>query len=86
MPTIERVIASITEDRRASYLFETKTAAAAVGLVPNKFGDWWTRTRRKLIELYKAQPGELAAELAALIAIAEAERQSDKPPLRIANH
>ena len=31
------------------------------------------RTRSKLIELYIAQPGELAAELAALIASAEAE-------------
>jgi hypothetical protein len=76
MPTqVERAIASITEDRRASYLFSTKTAADAVGCHPNKFNDWWQRTRSKLIDLYVAQPGELAAELAALIAMAEAERQ-----------
>jgi hypothetical protein len=78
MSAIEQRIRSITEDRRASYLFDTKTAAAAVACVPNKFNDWWTRTKRKLIELYIAQPGELAAEIAALIAAAEAERQRRK--------
>ena len=79
--SIERVIASITEDRRASYLFETKVASDAVGVVPNKFNDWWRRTHGKLIELYIVQPGQLAAELAALIALAEAERQRrTKPP------
>lgn len=89
MQPIERAIASITEDRRASYLFNTKTAADAVGVVPNKFNDWWQRTRAKLIELHIAQPGETAAELAVLIAQAEAERQrraSDRPPLSIRNH
>lgn len=89
MPTIERAIASITEDRRADYLFDTKTAAEAVGCHPNKFNDWWQRTRSKLIDLYIAQPGQLAAELAALIALAESERQrraSARPPLSIRNH
>ena len=75
MPSIERAIASITEDRRASYLFDTKAAAEAVGCHPNKFADWWTHTHHKLLSLYLAQPGELAAELAALIALAEAVRQ-----------
>jgi hypothetical protein len=75
MPSIERAIALITEDRRATYLFNTKAAAEAVGCHPNKFNDWWQRTQQKLIELYIAQPGELAAEMAGLIALAEAERQ-----------
>lgn len=89
MPTIERAIASITEDRRADYLFHTKTASEAVGCHPNKFNDWWQRTRSKLIDLYVAQPGQLAAELAAMIAMAESERErrsSVRPPLRINNH
>ena len=75
MSPIQRKVAAITEDRRASYLFNTKTASDAVGCHPNKFNDWWSRSKSKLIELYIAQPGETAAELAALIALAEAERQ-----------
>jgi hypothetical protein len=81
MPSIQRAIAAITDDRRSSYLFDTKTAADAVGCVPNKFGDWWARTRGKLIDLYKAQPGQLAAELAMLIALGEEERQQSAEPL-----
>ena len=42
---------------------------------PDKFNDWWQRTRGKWIELIIAQPGESAAELAAMFAQAEAERQ-----------
>ena len=93
MPTIERVIAQITEDRRAPYLFHTKTAADAVGCHPNKFNDWYQRTKAKWIELYISQPGETCAEMAAMIALGEAERQrrakqqeANRPPLRIANH
>lgn len=78
MTSIDQKIASITEDRRASYLFTTKIASDAVGCHPNKFNDWWSRTRGKLVDLYIAQPGELAAELAALIASAEQERQRRK--------
>jgi hypothetical protein len=76
-------LAAITEDRRASYLFDTKTAAEAVGCVPTKFNDWWQRSRRKLIDLYLAQPGELAAELATLIAEAEMLRQQQTEKLRL---
>lgn len=75
MASIESLVRSITEDRRADYLFPTKTASEAVGCHPNKFGDWWARTHSKLIALYLACPGELAAELAALIALAESQRQ-----------
>ncbi|HSW50565.1 MAG TPA: hypothetical protein VLH09_10340 [Bryobacteraceae bacterium] len=78
MNRIERAVDAITEDRRAAYLFDTKKAARAVGCVPNKFSDWWIRTQDKLIRLYQAQPGEFAAELAVLIALAEARRQ--RPP------
>lgn len=78
--TIERLVASITEDRRASYLFPTKTAAEAVGMEPNKFGEWWYRTRRKLIALSQVHPGELAAEFAAIFALAESERQRRTEP------
>jgi hypothetical protein len=75
--SIARAIAAITEDRRCDYLFHTKSAAAAVGCHPNKFSDWWFRTRAKLIELHLDQPGQLAAELAALIAAAEDLRSAD---------
>ena len=78
VPQVERAIAAIREDRRADYLFSTKIAADAVGCHPNKFHDWWYRTREKLIELARVQPGETAAELAALIACAM-ERRSDPP-------
>jgi hypothetical protein len=75
MSQITRLVASITEDRRADYLFDTRTASDAVGCPPNKFADWWYRTRRKLIALGEVEPGELAAEMAAVFAIA-AERQA----------
>jgi len=73
--TIERQVASIREDRRADYLFDTKRAAEAVRCHPNKFHARWYRTRDWLVELYVAQPGELAAELMAIVAQGEAERQ-----------
>jgi hypothetical protein len=68
MSQVGRAIATIREDRRADYLFDTKIAADAVGCVPNKFGDWWFRSRSKLIDLFAAQPGATAAELAAICA------------------
>lgn len=77
--TIERLVASVTEDRRASYLFDTKSAAKAVGCEPNKFGEWWYRTQRKLTALYHAHPGETAAELMAIVALAESQRQRRSP-------
>jgi hypothetical protein len=81
MTTIERSLASIREDRRADYLWQTKSAADAVGCVPNKFGDWWFRNRAKLIALFASQPGETAAELAAICAegaaLMETRRQGD---------
>lgn len=75
MSSIDRFVGSITEDRRASYLFSTKTASEAVGCHPRKFNDWWARTRAKLIELQIAQPGELLGEIAGMAASAEAERR-----------
>lgn len=75
MDRVGSTLDAVTEDRRSDYLFHTPTAADAVGCCPNKFGDWWYRTRRKLRELAIRQPGELAAEMAALFAHAEAERQ-----------
>lgn len=75
MQQIDRFIGSITEDRRAGYLFDTKAASAAVGCHPNKFGDWWRRTREKLVALAEAQPGETGAELMGALAQAAAERE-----------
>lgn len=75
MHSIEHSIRSITEDQRAGYLFQTKLAAQATGMVPNKFGDWWRRTQGKLIDLGQVQPAELATELAMILAIVERERQ-----------
>jgi hypothetical protein len=75
MTRIEAHVDAIRDDRRADYLFNTKVAAEAVGCHPNKFADWWFRSRAKLIDLFVAQPGETAAELAALIAMAAAERE-----------
>lgn len=79
MNPIERHVASITEDRRASYLFSTKIASEAVGCVPNKFEDWWRRTQHKLIALALVNPGQLAAEMASIFALAEVERQRRLP-------
>lgn len=73
--SIERKLRSITEDRRAPWLFDTKTASDAVGCHPRKFGDWWGRTKGKLIDLAISQPGALAGEIAALFAEAEVEKQ-----------
>jgi hypothetical protein len=73
--SIERAIASIKEDRRADYLWDTRVAAAALDIHPNRFHDWWYRTREKLVALCVADPGNTAAEMLAIIAAAEAERQ-----------
>lgn len=59
---------AVTEDRRASYLWDTRTASEAVGCVPNKFGDWWSRTERKLTALAAADPAATAAMLALVLA------------------
>jgi phosphoribosylcarboxyaminoimidazole (NCAIR) mutase len=82
MSQIARAIDAIREDRRADYLWDTDVVSKALHVHPNKFSDWWYRTRDKLIDLMIAQPGQTAAELAALIASAEAERsrrQSKQP-------
>ena len=71
---VEQVVRSITEDRRANWLFDTKTVSAAVQCHPRKFGDWWTRTKSKLIEMSIAEPAAFAVEFAKLIAEAETER------------
>ena len=72
----EARVRSVREDHRTrtDYLFQTKTAARAVGITNNKFADRWRRTRHFLTELYIDQPGETAAELMAIVANAEAER------------
>lgn len=78
MQPIERALASIREDRRADYLWPTKTAAEAVGCVPNKFNDWWQRTESKLLALFVACPGETAAELAAICAKGAAKLEAER--------
>lgn len=80
MPSIERAIASIREDRRADYLFDTKAVSEALRCHPNKFHDRWYRTRDWLIELGAVDPGNLAAELASIVALAvqRSERQRRK--------
>jgi hypothetical protein len=77
---IERAIASITEDRRAGYLFPTKAGAAAVGCHPNKFADWWLRTRRKLLRLAAEHPAETGAEMMAILAEAASRRSQPAEP------
>ena len=52
-------------------------AARAAGCEPNKFSDWWYRSRRKLRALFLAMPGETAAELMA-ICVEGAEEQADE--------
>jgi hypothetical protein len=71
---IERAIASIREDRRSDYLWNTDVAADALGIHPNRFHDWWYRTREKLVALCAADPGSTAAEMLAIIALAESQR------------
>lgn len=67
MSRVRAVLDAVTEDRRASYLFDTKAASEAVGCVPNKFGDWWSRTERKLIALAAADPAGTAAHFAMIL-------------------
>lgn len=75
MQTVRTVLDGLTDGRRSTWLWDTKRASAAVGCVPNKFGDWWARSQDKFIELIVAMPGETAAEIAALFAKAEMIRQ-----------
>lgn len=75
MNAIERKIASIREDRRAGYLFDTKVVAPATHMHANKFHARWYRTRDFLIDLAAADPGNLAAEIAVIFAEGEQRRQ-----------
>jgi len=77
MSTMQASLSSLTKDRRADHLFDTKTAAAAVECHPRKFGDWWARTKRKLRALARVLPGPLAAEVACIFAEAEMDRQAE---------
>jgi hypothetical protein len=74
---VERSLAAVTEDRRASYLFDTKAASEAVRCVPNKFGDWWSRTEWKLTELAKRDPAAVAAHFAMILARAAEQARRD---------
>ncbi len=77
MSRIEHFTRSIREDQRITgpHLWPVKTAASALDFHANTFTSWWLTTKHRLKRLYHQMPGETAAELAALIAEAEAERQ-----------
>lgn len=86
MSRVRVVLDAVTEDRRASYLFDTKAASEAVGCVPNKFGDWWSRTERKLVALAATDPASTAAHFAMILArAAEARRAEHVPPVPAGN-
>jgi hypothetical protein len=72
---IARAVAAVREDQRADYLYDTKKVSAGLNMHPNKFNQRWYRTRDWLIELYMLDPGATAAELLAIVAMGEAERQ-----------
>ena len=89
MNRIAKQVDAIREDRRADYLFNTQIASDAVGLSnPKKFGQEWYRRRDWLLSLAAAQPGELAAEFAAIIALGleRRERAQASRPLQVVNH
>ena len=71
---IEARLVAVRDDHRASYLFDTKAAADALRLSPNKFGTWWQRTDAKLFELAVYQPAAFAAEFFSIAARAALER------------
>lgn len=77
MSAILNRIAALKEGRRSAYLWNTKIASAALGCGENKLGEWVYRTKRKIMDLYKAQPGETVCEFATWIAEAEAERKEE---------
>lgn len=91
MSRVDDVFDRVTEDRRAAYLFNTKTASDAVGCVPTKFSDWWLRTQRKLIALAEAEPHHTAAHFALILAkaaetTAETSASRKPGPDRITQH
>ena len=75
MSAIQALIAAVREERRADYLMDTKVSAQALGIEPGRYGEWWYRTREKLVVLCIVQPGQVAAEMLAIIAEAEDRRQ-----------
>ena len=77
MSAIRQTLDSLTTDRRASYLFDTKVIATALDVHPNRVSDWWYRTKEKLRKVAKVQPGQLAAEMAVIFAEAEMDRQAE---------
>lgn len=78
MESIERAIASITEDRRSGRLWTDKEMAQATGLHENKCGAWWQVTEERIEKLFALFPGETAAMLAVLTARCVAEMEKKK--------
>lgn len=78
MSAIRVALKSLTKDRRSEYLWDTKEAAKALGVHENKLGDWVYRTRQKIKDLYRAQPGETAIQINVWLAEAASEMAQDK--------
>ena len=77
LSAVARAVEAVTAARRAHYLWETPVAAAALDVSPNKFGDWWSRTERKLVALATQDPAATAAHFAMILAKAAEARRGE---------
>lgn len=72
---VHEAIELLRSSKRAAYMFDTKVVAEASGLGETRFGQWWDRTRDRLKVIAMVQPGQLAAEMIAILVEAEADRE-----------
>lgn len=61
MPRVDSYIDAATDGQRANHPFDTKRAAEALEVHPNRVGDWADRTEKKLTALARQQPAAVAA-------------------------
>jgi hypothetical protein len=76
MPSAQSAVAALTRECRTDHFLDVKTAAKSLGIHPNKVSDWIYRTGEKIKQIYRDQPGLMAAQMALWAAQAEAERES----------
>jgi len=74
MTAVQSAIATLTKDRRTDHFLDVKSAAKSLGIHENKVSEWIYRTGDKIKQIYRDQPGLMAAQMALWAAQAEAER------------
>lgn len=84
MRETQQLLDALMEGRRASYAFQTKTAARSLGISDTKLGDWADRTDKKIQQIGVDQPVEMLTQMLiwSLRIVAAIEEQRQRPTHR----